>query len=129
MAKSNAEIQKAYRDRQRDQALGERLNIILSVTAKRKLERLARHQDKTQRDVLEALLEQAEADTIATLKGRPTELTDYLDSTKPAKKKLRSNEQKGAWYGGVMYEGRVNYLLPKEALNKSNRKPRLATQA
>lgn len=42
MAKSNAEIQKAYRDRQREQALGERLNIILSVTAKRQLERLAR---------------------------------------------------------------------------------------
>ncbi len=113
MAKSNAEIQKAYRDRQREQALGERLNIILNVTAKRQLERLARHQGKTQREVLEAILGQTEADIMASLNKTPSALTEYLDGAKPVRKGLRSNEKQGAWYGGTIPRGNVTLLLPK----------------
>lgn len=62
---SNAERQKAYR--QRHQATTERVNTVISVTAKRKLERLARHQGISQKAILEALLEAAERETIEAL--------------------------------------------------------------
>ncbi len=42
----------------------ERISMTVSVTTKRKLERLARHRGTTQRAVLEALL--ADAESVAT---------------------------------------------------------------
>jgi len=61
MALTNAQIQAAYRARQKtDEADAARLDIRLSGTAKRTLERLARHCGNTQKQALEALLEAAE---------------------------------------------------------------------
>ncbi len=69
MAMSNAERQRAYRERQLQdvEGGGERLNTILSVQAKAQLERLARHYGCTQRAVLERLLSEAEAAAVVAL--------------------------------------------------------------
>lgn len=78
MALSSAERQRAYRDRQRE--AGERLNIFVDVTAKRALERLARHHAVTQRAMLERLLADAEQDVVDSL-GRRERSAYYGDVT------------------------------------------------
>lgn len=86
MAKSNAERQAAYRARQLhdERSLDERLNTMVSVHAKRALERLAAcSHDRatwtygvTQRSVLERLLKEAESELVSQLIGRET---DYYE--------------------------------------------------
>lgn len=61
IGQTTAERQRAYRQRHLKEGLAERLNMTVSVSAKRQLERLARHHGTTQRAVLELLLAEAEA--------------------------------------------------------------------
>lgn len=68
MAQSTAERQQAYRRRHLAEGDAERLNLVVSVQAKRQLERLARHRGVTQREILERILAQAERRTVANLK-------------------------------------------------------------
>jgi hypothetical protein len=65
MAKSNAERQRAYRERHLKDAEGEgeRINTVVSMSAKRSLERLASCYGVTQRAMLEQILAEAE-DTV-----------------------------------------------------------------
>ena len=61
-AERNAAYQAAYRRRhlQDVDATGERLNMVIGISAKRALERLARHYAVSQRAMLERLLTGAE---------------------------------------------------------------------
>ena len=61
-AERNAAYQAAYRRRhlQDVDATGERLNMVVGISAKRALERLARHYAVSQRAMLERLLAEAE---------------------------------------------------------------------
>ena len=61
-AERNAAYQAAYRRRhlQDVDATGERLNMVVGISAKRALERLARHYAVSQRAMLEQLLTGAE---------------------------------------------------------------------
>lgn len=63
MAKTNAELQQAYRQRS-ERA---RLDIRIEGGAKRALARLAAHQGASQHEVLTELLLKAERDVLATL--------------------------------------------------------------
>jgi len=63
MAKTNAELQKAYRQRSER----ERLDIRIEGGAKRALARLAAHQGLSQHEALTELLLKAERATLATL--------------------------------------------------------------
>jgi hypothetical protein len=63
MAKTNAELQKAYRQRTELQ----RLDIRIEGPAKRALARLAAHHGLTQGSTLTELLLKAERDVLATL--------------------------------------------------------------
>lgn len=64
MAFSNAEIQRRYRERQKQDGGGERLNTVVGISAKRQLERLARHYGVTQRAMLERVLADTESATV-----------------------------------------------------------------
>jgi len=75
---TSAERQAAYRQRHLAEGDAERLNVIVSTTAKRKLERLARHRGETQRAVLEALLAEAENRAVAKMTAKATRA--YFDS-------------------------------------------------
>lgn len=79
MAKSNAEIQAAYRQRHLKDEAGkcERINTLVSVHAKRALERLATHYGVTQREALERLLAKAEKAVANKLDGQ--QQTDYYE--------------------------------------------------
>lgn len=66
MARTSAERQAAYRDRQKTKNTA-RLSVILSPLAKGCLVRLARHRFQTQRDCIEDLLIDAERAVLATL--------------------------------------------------------------
>ncbi len=77
---TNAERQAAYRQRHLAEGNGERLNLVIGVSAKRQLERQARHRGTTQRAVIEALLAEAERVTLWTLD--PAEHRAYLDVTR-----------------------------------------------
>ncbi|MEO8410392.1 MAG: hypothetical protein ABI478_07455 [Propionivibrio sp.] len=81
MAKSNAQRQSGYRHRHLKDENGEaqRLNLLLSVHAKRALERLAVCYAVTQREVLESLLRDAESAAIDRAVGVPDGQTDYDD--------------------------------------------------
>lgn len=63
MAMTGAQRQQAYRRRHLAEGNAERLNVVVSAQAKRQLERLAKHRDATQREVLESVLAQAERRT------------------------------------------------------------------
>jgi macrodomain Ter protein organizer (MatP/YcbG family) len=69
MAKSTSERQRAYRQRHLAEGDAERLNVVVSVQAKRQLERLARHRGVTQRETLETMLAQAERRATANLRN------------------------------------------------------------
>lgn len=56
MAMSNAQKQAAYRARKIKEGDGERLQAVISLHAKRALERLARHHGSTQAATLERLI-------------------------------------------------------------------------
>jgi hypothetical protein len=88
MRKSGAQRQAAYRQRHLQDEAGalERLNLLVSITAKRQLERLAYCYGVTQRAMLEKLLAEAERATLAALS--PAEQGEYLDKRRP----LRSHE-------------------------------------
>lgn len=73
MGMTSAERQRAYRQRRQDDA--ERLNMVVSVSAKRQLERLARHHGVAQRVMLERLLADAERAVVDELKDPG----DYYD--------------------------------------------------
>jgi macrodomain Ter protein organizer (MatP/YcbG family) len=79
MAKSSAERQRAYRERHFVSIEGgrERLCIDVSVGAKARLERLANYYGKTQRGVIELLLDQAEKEVTRGLSG--TEYALYAE--------------------------------------------------
>lgn len=80
MAATAAERQRAYRQRVRD-GQGERINLTVSVSAKRQLERLARHQGLTQRQVLERLLADAEGAVVDGLSAKAAR--EYFDGVTP----------------------------------------------
>lgn len=88
MAQSNAERQRAYRQRRLKDldATGERINLIVSAGTKRKLERLAVCYGVTQTGMLERLLADAER---ALLDSLPMDRHDhYYDKRDP----LHGNE-------------------------------------
>lgn len=65
MAMTSTERQRAYRVRQAEQA--ERLSVLVSVQAKRQLERIARQHGISQRATLEMLLAHEERSLLAQL--------------------------------------------------------------
>ena len=67
--KSNAQRQRAYRERHLKDAdgKGERLNTVINLSAKRSLEWLASCYGVTQRALLERIIAQAESDLLTTL--------------------------------------------------------------
>jgi len=64
---TSAERQRAYRERHAEAA--ERINMLVSIGAKRALERLARHRGQTQRAVLEEVLGAAECAVLETVEN------------------------------------------------------------
>lgn len=67
MGMTSAERQRAYRQRHLKDGIRERINLVVSVSTKRKLERLARHYGVTQVAMLERLLAQAEREVVDVL--------------------------------------------------------------
>ena len=83
MGKSGARRQAEYRQRHLKDETGalERLNLLVQVSAKQQLERLACCYGATQRAMLEKLLAEAER---ATLNALPSEeQRDYLEKRRP----------------------------------------------
>ena len=72
MAKSNAERQREYRARhlQNVEGTGERINTVVSLQAKRSLERLASCYGVTQRLILERVIAAAEKEVLAGLSAK-----------------------------------------------------------
>jgi hypothetical protein len=72
MAKTNAERQRAYRERHLldVDGAGHRLNMVIDVSAGAQLRRLAQHYGVTQRDMLEDLLQRAESDLLDGMKPK-----------------------------------------------------------
>ena len=66
MAKTNAELQQAYRQRFYE-AENVRLDLVISLDAKLSIRRIARHLGITQRGAIEAVMKQAEFDLIKTI--------------------------------------------------------------
>lgn len=79
MAMSNADRQREYRARHlKDvEGTGERVNMIVSVQAKRSLERLAACYGVTQRELMERVIADAENALLAGLSGKKQ--TAYYD--------------------------------------------------
>ena len=69
MAMSNAEKQANYRKRKIKEGEGERLQAVISLHAKRGLERLARHHGLSQVAMLERLILEEQQRVTATLEG------------------------------------------------------------
>jgi hypothetical protein len=69
MAMSNAEKQANYRKRKIKEGEGERLQAVISLHAKRGLERLARHNGLSQIAMLERLILGEQHRVTATLEG------------------------------------------------------------
>ncbi|WP_440997649.1 RepB family protein [Arhodomonas sp. SL1] len=67
MAMSDAERQRAYRQRQLKEGTADRINMVVSAHAKAALARLARHRGETQRATLEAIISEAEGNTVEAL--------------------------------------------------------------
>lgn len=65
MGKTAAQRQREYRERHAE--TGERLNMAVSATTKRSLERMARHQGCSQREALERILLNAERALVDSL--------------------------------------------------------------
>jgi len=95
MKKSNAQRQRNYRDRHlkqigEEQEMLERINQMVSLSAKNSLKRLASCYGVTQRAMLERAIEEMENKLISTLPN--TRQNDYYDM----KITLRSNDNEGA---------------------------------
>jgi hypothetical protein len=88
LAKSNAERQRAYRERHLNdlEGQGERLNAIIKLSTKRSLERLASCYGVTQRAALEKIVGEAESRLLSQLGSKKQEA--YFD------KKLQPGEFK-----------------------------------
>jgi hypothetical protein len=86
LAKSNAERQRAYRERHLNdlEGQGERLNAIIKLSTKRSLERLASCYGVTQRAALEEIIDEAESRLLSQLGSKKQEA--YFD------KKLQPGE-------------------------------------
>lgn len=67
MAQTSAERQRAFRARRLDDST--RLDVMLGAHAAAALDRLARHRGHSKRQVLEALLAEADSATIEGLQG------------------------------------------------------------
>ncbi|MDN5871537.1 MAG: hypothetical protein L0H73_12540 [Nitrococcus sp.] len=65
MAMTNAQKQRAYRQRHLSGGTGEIIKTVVSVSTKRQLERLARHHGVTRRAMLERLLAAAEREVVS----------------------------------------------------------------
>ena len=81
-ARTNAEYQAAYRERHLlspDTVDSERLNMVVPVSTKRQLERLARHYGVSQRAMLARLLSDAEREVANGLAG--AEQSAYFNLT------------------------------------------------
>ena len=68
---SNAERQRRYRERhlRSEEGQGERLNVVVHLSAKRALEQLAVHWGTSQREALERVLREAQGRVLDTLDG------------------------------------------------------------
>ena len=96
MRKSNAQRQRIYRDRHLKQAgeeheMLERINQMVSLTAKSSLRRLASYYGVTQRAMLERAIEETENKLLSQLPN--ARQNDYYDM----KMSLRSNNKEGAF--------------------------------
>ncbi len=80
MAKSNAERQAAYRARylNNEQRKMERLNLVVDLETKRRIERLATCYGVTKRGLLERLTVQAECDALNEAAHWETGQADYF---------------------------------------------------
>jgi hypothetical protein len=81
MVKTNAQRQAAYRARhlKEGDGMGERLNSVIDIQAKRALERLAACYGVTQRDLLERLISEAERIALGRVASLPNGYSDYYD--------------------------------------------------
>jgi hypothetical protein len=81
MAKSNAERQADYRARHlKDMnGMGERLNLVIDLHAKRAFERLAVCYGVTQKEIIERLVHGAEQATLNKAATMPNGPDDYYD--------------------------------------------------
>ena len=77
MAMSNAERQRAYRQRHLAEGEGHRLNLVVAVQTGAQLDRLAKHYGVTKRAMLERLLQQAESALVDGMK--PKAQRTYFD--------------------------------------------------
>jgi hypothetical protein len=96
VVKSNASRQAAYRNRHLRDEHGnlERINQVVSLHAKRALERLAKCYGVTQRGLLEKLLLDAEKETVNRVSIYANGQADYYDSKFDVRTAtLRSNGQ------------------------------------
>ena len=94
MRKSNAQRQRAYRDRHlkltdAPEDMLERINQMVSLSAKTALKRLASYYGVTQRTILESTIANAESALFDTLPGE--QQNDYYDMNIT----LRSNRKQG----------------------------------
>lgn len=69
MALTNADHQRAYRQRKAAEGAG-RLTAMVSAETRAQLARLARHAGESQQDVLERLIAKAEADVLRRVKDK-----------------------------------------------------------
>jgi hypothetical protein len=69
MAMTNAQKQASYRQRKIKEGEGERLQAVISLHAKRSIERLARHYGITQAALIERLAMEEQQRVTATLEG------------------------------------------------------------
>lgn len=83
MGKSGAERQAAYRERQlkSEEGTGARLDMVIEVSGKYALERLAVRYRVTQREMLERLIKTAEGNAVRKLSAQ--EERDYYDKIPP----------------------------------------------
>lgn len=81
MAKSNAERQSDYRARHLKDVdgMGERLNLVIDLHAKRAFERLAVCYGVTQKEIIERLVLGAEQATLNKAVTMPSGSADYYD--------------------------------------------------
>lgn len=82
MSKSNAQRQREYRERHLmslddEYELLERINLMVSCSAKKGLKRLAGHAGITQKMMLEKVISEAENRVVETLSSR--QQSDYYD--------------------------------------------------
>jgi len=78
MAKTTSERQAAYRTRHLKEGKGERISVVVSLSAAMALRRLAAHAGTSQRNILENLLTEAQSKVTREMNG--DEQTNYYDA-------------------------------------------------